>query len=203
MLRTLMTAAVAAGMMAGSAFASTLPPLATPPGGFDAVFVESASNRGGAVNDIIGESVGNIGASQIVGLGGRIKNQTDEWDFTTTQSFTVFFTDLGIDTNSGFDDTSIFGALNGTKTAEFSLVDLSTNTVVQSVLLTSAILADTPLFSKTAAGSYSLLIDGSGDFQLAGSTYDLAIATIPVPAALPLLGAGLGLLGLMRRRSRV
>lgn len=203
MLKTLMTAAVAAGMMAGSAFASTVPPLATPPDGFDKIFVESAGSRGGATGDIIDTSIGLIGSGKTIGLGGRIKNKADVWTFSTNQVFSVFFTDLGIDTNSGFDDTSIFGVNNGIKTAEFSLIDTSTDTVVDSVLLTSPLDAGTPLFGKTSAGMYSLVIDGTVDIQRNGSTYDLAITTIPVPAALPLLGAGVGLLGLMRRRSSV
>jgi len=107
------------------------------------------------------------------------------------------------DGNKGFDSTTTAfapDAINGVRDAEFSLIDLSTMTVVDSILLTSS--AAPGAFSFSAGpGSYGFSVDGSVDLSGLGSTYDISIATIPVPAALPLLGGALLALGLFRRRT--
>ena len=190
-----MTAAVAATLMSGGANASTV---------FDEKFVESDGFRGTSSGDIMDLNIGSLGNGTTTGLAGRIVNQQDVWSFSTKAMFSVSFSNLMVDGNSGFDTTSIFGATNGVRDAAFSLIDTSTSTVVDSFVFSAPVAAGTAIFSDIVAGSYELAIDGSIDFQQGvGATYDLGIATVPVPAALPLLGAGLGVLGLMRRRSRV
>lgn len=201
MIRTLVTgtafALLATGVSASTMFDEVFVE-------FDDIIVESDKFRPGATTDIVDLDVGLIGNNKNVGLAGRIVNSVDDWTFATTASFTLRLDDLMLgDGNKGFDSTTTAfapTAINGVRDAEFSLVDLSTMTVVDSILLTSS--AAPGAFSFSAGpGSYGFLIDGSVDPSGLGSTYDISIATVPVPAALPLLGGALVALGLFRRRA--
>jgi hypothetical protein len=198
MLKTLTTAAMLAAFAVSGASATV----------FDAIFVESDGNRPLSMGDIPAAGSVDIGAiapGSVIGLGGRIVTSTDMWDFSTSTKVTVTLTDLMLgDGNSGFDSSNNGAAPNGVSTATFSLIDAMTMMTVASAQITSSV-APPGFMLMAGPGDYHLLIDGTpatNGVTNPGSTYDLAVATaIPVPAALPLLVGGLGMLVALRRRA--
>lgn len=207
------TVAVAIGLaVATSASAVTIP---------DALFLESNSNRanGGAQGDIADVNLGVISGPTLrtTGIAGRIENAVDEYIFTSTSLFSMEFSDLAfplgagpnagldIDGCEGFDDTdcSTGTNVNGPKTAVFTLDDGMGNLL--STSFTSPEAPGVSIFSNVMPGTYTFSIDG-GQPNLAegGSAYDVLITAqpIPLPAALPLMAASIGLLGVARTRRK-
>ena len=195
MMKSTIAAALVAAFTASGATGAT----------FDQIFVESNGKRADANGDVPTNNaapIGAFGAGEHIGIGGRIVTAEDAFTFSTSNAFTIKLTNLGIDSNFGFDSGDLFGN-NGVTTARFSLLD-SSDVEIDFAELTST---DPGLLSGLhlagGAGDDTLLIDGlSGG----GSTYDLKLSTapapIPVQAALPLLLSGVGALAAFRRRAR-
>jgi len=166
--------------------------------------VESDGRRPGAVIDIpTGANIdlGFIDSATSQGLAGRIVEKIDSWTFSTDVAFSVTLANLMVgDGNQGFDARDTFLTTNGVQDATFSLFEISgSDVLVEQETITSVVgggLFDRLLFNS-GPGQYRLDIDGLGRL---GSTYDLVIATVPVPAALPLFLSGLGALFAVTRR---
>lgn len=203
-------AALVAGLLTGAAASATTLTTA------DALFLESAQNRadGNATGDIGTNDLGTISGPTLrtTGIAGRIASASDAFIFTSNAMFSIEFSNLAfstgpdagtdIDDCEGFDptDCSDGTATNGVMSAEFRLAD---GTSVQSLSFTSPVTAGTPIFANVLPGTYTFTIDGANDTRV-GSAYDVLVTTqaIPLPAALPMAAAGLGLLGLVRRRRK-
>lgn len=194
----LLKAAVAAALLGASAAASasTL---------FD--FSYSFSDGQQVVGDFTGtttnggQSVTNIGNIQVslngiafapVGGVGNATLQANTWNptlaaFDDTTPVTVYAN--GSLNNFAFSDVD--AATNGSPDYEFAYINDATNNIFQ---VAAANFLRTDSFSN---GSTQLAIDSPG---VASSWKLTEVAPVPLPAALPLLASGLGLLGFGRRR---
>lgn len=193
MMKNVLSAVIVIASTAGGAAAATV---------FDRIVVESEGVRPGAIGDVPTNgavAIGAIGGGEHIGVGGRIVTAEDAFTFSTSTAFTIKLTDLELgDGNFGFDSRDTSFVNNGETTARFSLLDSSDVEIDFAELTSTDPGLLTGLHLAAGAGGYTLLIDGlSGD----GSTYDLKISTVPVPAALPLLLGGLGALFALRRRA--
>lgn len=204
MIKTFTTAAALA-LTVGSAHAATL---TTP----DALFLESADNRndGTAPGDIGTSNLGTISGPtlRMTGIAGRIVSASDAFVFTSNAMFSMEFANLAftsgvdIDGCEGFDPTNCSSGTqpNGSMSADFLLDD---GTTAQNQSFTSPVAAGTSIFANVQPGTYTFTIDGDNAATV-GSAYDVLVTTqpVPLPAALPMGAAGLGLLGFLRTRRK-
>lgn len=146
---------------------------------------------------------------------GRIVDAVDNFafGFTATKGVDISFIFDGYNLdNSGsmgaFVAESGFVSENGPveKTATFKLLDAGNSfSVIEMLTLTTDITSGVPLLFSAGPGSYVLQIDGSGANAPGQGVglYDIRVAAVPLPAALPLfLAALLGLRLVGRYRSR-
>ncbi|WP_340108883.1 VPLPA-CTERM sorting domain-containing protein [Pikeienuella sp. HZG-20] len=151
--------------------------------------------------------LGAIGAGDTLGLYGRIVSKVDQYKFQ-------FSAASGFEVNFDFDGYEVGGvhvAESGLvnesgskkKGVAFSLEDANGVQVASTGLLLTNITTGNPLLFGASAGSYFLVVDGSqGPFKGNAALYDLTISAVPLPAALPLLLAGLAGLAFISRRRR-
>lgn len=156
----------------------------------------------------------------VVQLHGRIVGATDLFIFTFESSvdFDIMFDFDGYDLEgggsvaagySGLIDQKVVNDLSdvtstGGKKVKFSLLDSMGGLVDSEEFITnvtSLTTSDSDIFMNIAAGSYSLIVDGSVGTQTnKKALYDLKISAIPLPLPGLLLLGGLGGLALARRR---
>ncbi|MEM1360338.1 MAG: VPLPA-CTERM sorting domain-containing protein [Pseudomonadota bacterium] len=192
------TLALAASLaLPSSAFALTTP---------DFLFVESDGFRSNSTGDVtVSADLGQVGPGTIYGIAGRIVGSMDTFTFSTKSAFSLTFVDLadtnGVDLDAGVGFDSTFQPKAGPKLTDFVLTD--SNNMSSTVSLISPQGPGTVIFSGVAPGLYTFVIDGTQSKGVA-STYDIALTTaaVPLPAALPLLAAGIGGLVALRRRKR-
>lgn len=204
------TLAIAAfALSAGSAMSATYSP----------INLESNGNRPGATSDnnspaqVVNPDP--IGPGQNVGIAGRIVNSIDQWEFTTEVEWSMSFVDLHIDDQAYFDNSDIVTppsdddfdpAGNGDPSrAAFSLWQDGSMLYDFGVIFATdgGVGTEDALDYSGVAGTFLLKIDGRGfEPRNRGATYDIGISTVPVPAAGLLLLAGLGGLGVMKRRQK-
>lgn len=140
-------------------------------------------------------SLTNVG--DMITLHGRIVNAVDAYEITSETAFTVSFIFGGVALEAGgMTDTSgfVYDDLGGDvdNTAVFSLTGS-----MDEMIMTEVTSGD-PLIFSAGPGSYSFAIDGSGG----GALYDIKFTAVPVPAALPLLLGGIGMLGVFGRKKK-
>jgi|OM-RGC.v1.017819621 hypothetical protein len=120
---------------------------------------------------------------------GRIGNGDDAFRVKSAVGFTVsLFGDGFVDAQGGGDDTSLTVNLfdaSDTSTALATSTTLNTDTTTPQLLV-----------SASMAGDFIVELVGQGD----AAHYDIAVQAVPLPAALPMLGAALGGLALIRRK---
>ncbi|MEL7529639.1 MAG: hypothetical protein AAFN16_28030 [Pseudomonadota bacterium] len=209
MFKTVIVAALVAAVLGGPAHAMTM---GYTEGSRD--LVDGTQKLGDASSSPLGTSLGvlGFGASDYrqIDLHGRIVGSTDVFSFTAASNFIVEF---------------IFGPIsvkNGTKTIDGGFVQegntgnksefvlglsgASDGKVFQTNILSEADNMGTSLIFRAMAGSpYTFSIQNGPDNNPSGAaTYDIRLTAVPLPAALPLLAGGLGILGLAgwrRKRS--
>ncbi|WP_306141896.1 hypothetical protein [Roseibium sp. MMSF_3412] len=209
MFRRMIGAALVAVVLGGPAHALTI---GYTEGSRD--LVDGTQKLGDASSSSLGTSLGvlGFGASDYrqIDLHGRIVGATDFFSFSATSNFIVEF---------------IFGPIsvkNGTKTVDggfvqegktgnksefvLDLMNGSDSKVFQTNILSEADNMGTSLIFKAMAGTpYTFSVqNGPGNNPSGAATYDIRLTAVPIPAALPLLAGGLGLLGFVgwrRKRS--
>lgn len=106
-----------------------------------------------------------------------------------------------------------FMAASGTGSAEVLVTDVLTGDILIDILVIDAFESPFAEVALVAPGEYNLLVSLVADAALTtpgmigGDAsglmfFEVAPAVVPVPAALPLMAAGLGLLGFVSRRRR-
>lgn len=160
----------------------------------------------------------------MVQLHGRIVGATDVFifEFSSSVDFDIMFDFDGYDLEGGGSVAAGFSGLidqalvsgkdagddpvtnGGGKKVKFSLLD-SMNNEVDSEMFTTNVVSTTEatgdIFMNIAAGSYSLVVDGSVGTQTnKKALYDIKISAVPLPLPGLLLLGGLGGLALARRR---
>ncbi len=143
-----------------------------------------------------GYDLGTIGfgeANDTIDLYGRIVNAVDVYSFTSNSAFRIDFIFGGYDLASGGTvSESGFVAENRDNNSDFSLDILapSTGSVGATNLVTDITSGISFIFGGDA-GTYQFALDGTGG----AARYDIRISAVPLPAGLPLMGAGLALMG--------
>lgn len=209
MKKMIVSAAVMALLAAGTASASTVAPIF----GADRIEVESSKNRPDAGGDVANNAARDLGLilpGEKVGIAGRIVTAIDNWTFQTTTPWSMFFVNLDLDDNQGFDSSNItvpannsFAGNGDTTRANFTLLDNANPGAPVEIVSTGFLTANmhgllTGLNFSGGAGSFLLQIDGVQGSP--GATYDIGVSAVPIPASLPLLLGGMGALAALRRR---
>lgn len=157
---------------------------------------DAPSNGGFDLGDLT--AVGDV-----ISLHGRIVNAADAYTFSSATAFTVEFIFGGLTlANMTTTDTSgfTFDTQGGpaSNTSNFSLDDGMGTVLVEQFM--TEITGGPSLIFSAGPGDYTFIIDGippSG-----GALYDIQITAVPLPAALPLLLGGMGLLGVFGRKKK-
>lgn len=136
-----------------------------------------------------------------ISIHGRIVNAVDAYTFTSATAFNVEFIFGGVALEAGgMTDSSGFVlddiGSDANNTSDFSL-QLGMDAALMQTLTTEITGGESLIFSG-GPGTYSFIIDGSGG----GALYDVRISAVPLPAALPLLLGGMGLLGVFGRKKK-
>lgn len=164
---------------------------------------------------------GPFGEGDTIGIYGRIVSSVDRftYSFTAGVNFDVLFDFDGYDLDngdtvaaglSGLIDQSVVtsggdpvndGGGKGVVISLFQgLTLIDSNPYTTNV--TSATTSDNVIFGDVAAGSYTLVIDGSGGPNKGRpALYDIEISAVPLPLPGLLLVAGLGGLAALRRKT--
>lgn len=209
MFKKAFAAAIVATVLAGPAHAMTI---GYTEGSRD--LVDGTLKLGDASSGPLGSNLGvlGFGASEYrqIDLHGRIVSATDFFAFSATSNFIVEFIFGPISVKNGTEtiDGGFVQEGNKANKSEFVL-DLSATSdskAFQTNILSEADNMGTSLIFKAVAGTpYSFSIENGPDNNPSGAaTYDIRLTAVPIPAALPLLAGGLGVLGFVgwrRRRS--
>ncbi|WP_434055047.1 MAG: hypothetical protein RDA78_09340 [Roseibium sp.] len=174
--------------------------------------VNGTQKLGDASSNGLGSSLGvlGFGASEYrqINLHGRIVSATDFFSFSATSNFIVEFIFGPISVKNGtktIDGGFVQEGNTGNK-SEFvlELMDMSDSKLLQTNILSEADNMGTSLLFKAVAGTpYTFSIqNGPGNNPSGAATYDIRLTAVPIPAALPLLAGGLGILGFMGWRRK-
>lgn len=189
----------------------------------DSIDLEDANNSAPGFDLNSETGVANFSAGDVLQIHGRIVGATDTFTyaFTSSTAINVGFDFDGYDLDAGGSVAAgLSGLVNqqavlgnedlsvGGKGVTISLFDSSTNTQIGTTQsFTSNIVSTTDafgiIFGNVSAGSYHLIVDGSGGPKKGTpALYDLKVAAVPLPAPALLLLAGLGGLAVARRRKK-
>ncbi|WP_299471639.1 hypothetical protein [uncultured Roseibium sp.] len=137
-----------------------------------------------------------------INIHGRIVGATDFFSFSANSRFRVEFIFGDIALDNGGTITGGFVQEGGTGNSSNFVLDLSGAS--QSMVFSTNITGGNPLIFNGIAGSpYTFSVqNGPNNNPSAAATYDIRLTAVPIPAALPLLVGGLGLLGYMGYRRK-
>jgi len=180
---------------------------------FGASSANATTVTDGGYTQILGEGTGtftNVGSDAIIDIDWTETAFTGTYEFTTSVTFDLFFTDYRNDT----EDQGLSAFVLRTDGVNISQEDLSCNAAApfdgtcqliaeDGVTGPQASAASTPsstvpLFEGLAAGTYLIGIRDSSTPEQGGVSS--AVSTIPLPAGLVLFLSGLGILGFASRR---
>ena len=156
-----------------------------------------------ATNTAPGFDVGSLtSVGDSISIYGRIVNAADFYTFTSATAFNIDFIFGGLALENGGSTTTsgfVFDTQgdDSDNTSDFSL-QLGMNAAIVAQFVTEVTGGNSLIFSG-GPGTYTFSIDGAGG----GALYDIKISAVPIPAALPLLLGGIGLLALFGRREKV
>lgn len=209
MFKKLIGAALVAAVLGGPAHALTM---GYTEGSRD--LVDGTQKLGDASSNSSGVNLGvlGFGASDYrqIDLHGRIVGATDFFSFSATSSFIVEFIFGPISVSNGAKTIDGGFVQEGNKANKSDFVlDLSgrpDSKTFQTNILSEADNMGTSLVFRAMAGTpYTFSVQNGPDNSPSGAaTYDIRLTAVPIPAALPLLAGGLGILGLAgwrRKRS--
>jgi len=151
-----------------------------------------------------GYSLGAIGLGEPfdrIDIFGRVVGNFDIFDFTSSSAFRVDFIFGGFDLEEGgsVGQSGFVIEETGSNSSDFTLDILSPSTgVIASGGFTNDVTSGISFIFGGLAGDYRFTIKGEG----APVLYDIRISAVPLPAALPLMGVGMVLLGLMSWRRK-
>ena len=166
-----------------------------------------------------GFDLGSYDAGDTLGIYGRIVGSVDRFTFNVNAAFDIVFDFDGYDLDGG---GSVVAGLSGLimqsvavgggdpvteglgKGVTISLfqeaIEIASRTY--STNETSLTSGDNTIFGGLAAGTYTLIVDGSdGPKKSKAALYDIEIAAVPLPMGALLLVTGLGAFGLVRRKT--
>ena len=154
-------------------------------------------------NSLPGFALGDLtSAGDHIFLHGRIVGAVDNYSFSSATAFTIEFIFGGLQLEGG-GSTLTSGFVydeqgnDNDNTADFMLDD-GINPPLMAQYMTEVTGGNSLIFS-VGPGTYDFIIDGTGG----GALYDIKITAVPIPAALPLLLGGVGVLGLFGRKRKV
>lgn len=138
-------------------------------------------------------------AGDMISLYGRIVGAVDPYTITSNTAFTVSFIFGGLELDNGgslAESGFVLEGNNGSNTSDFSLSDGVSYSEMTTFV--TDVVGGTALIFSAPAGTYDFIVDGTGKAAL----YDVKFTAVPVPAALPLLLGGIGMLGMFGRKKK-
>lgn len=150
-----------------------------------------------ATNTPPGFDLGTIGFGEkfdTIDLYGRIVSAVDVFTFTSTNAFKVEFIFGGFDLHNGGSESVSGFIAEGPRdnSSDFTLDILTPAPVtVGRDDFTTDVTSGLSFIFGGDGGTYQFAIDGHGK----AAQYDIRISAVPLPAGLPLMGAGLALMG--------
>lgn len=150
---------------------------------------------------------GDFGTGDTLRIHGRVVHKRDTFAFTMDTGFDVSFLFGGYETENGTTRGSGFtSAGRKMNTSVFRLFDALTGVEVAAKTFSSGITSSSDtggnaLIFSAGPGDYLFQIDGAAyDNRRAAALYDIEISAVPLPASSLMLLAGVGALGMARRR---
>jgi len=139
------------------------------------------------------ETIGLNEAFDTIELHGRVVTDTDFFHFTAKSSFVMDYIFGGYDLQDGGSVAESGIVAEGTQgsTITLSLINTSGTGTSSIFSLPTNITSNESLFVTNAPGDYILSFAGQGVPVL----YDIRITAVPLPAALPLMAAGMAIMG--------
>lgn len=156
-----------------------------------------------APGSLPGYNMGVIGVNEPVDtieLHGRARSHIDNYEFTATSSFVVelIFGGFDLENSGSTTESGFIIESSGLNSSDLTLTNSSNGGSSSTITLLTNISSGTSLLFSGTAGAHILSLEALGNPVL----YDIRISAVPLPAALPLMGAGMALMGFIGWRRK-